>query len=439
MTAPTARPGLTTGADPEPSLGTADRPGPPPATGAPPSRDDPDRPPAPAEDRSRRAGDRLRALAPALVPLAAVLGALAVSTALASLAGATPAQAAAALWEGMVGTPYAIGSSVNVAAMLLLVATGFLVAHRAGLVNVGGEGQICVGAVAATAVGTALPPAVPAVVALPLVLLVAALGGAAWASVAAWLAVRRGVSEVITTLLLNFVGAAVLVLAVHEEALLRQPVTSSETLPQSSPLVDAAHLPLLGLPGSPATVGVVLALAAALVASVVLRRTATGVRLAAVGQSRAASLRLGLPVDRLRFTALSTAGATAGLAGGVLVASAPHVLDDGLSSGYGFSGLVVGLLARGSFAAAAGIATALGFLVSGGINLQLAAGVPASITQITESLVILGVAGTAIWAVRRPAGVRPRSRRRPQSHDRPRPGQRTLSHPSSAPTTEVAP
>ncbi|WP_251152308.1 hypothetical protein [Cellulosimicrobium sp. Marseille-Q4280] len=377
--------------------------------------------------------DRLLAARPVLVPLAAVLGALAVSTALAALAGATPAEAATALWEGMVGTPYAIGSSVNVAAVLLLVATGFLVAHRAGLVNVGGEGQICVGAVAATAVGTALPPAVPPVVALPLVLIVAALGGAAWASVAAWLAVRRGVSEVITTLLLNFVGAAVLVLAVHEEALLRQPVTSSETLPQSSPLVDAAHLPLLGVPGSPVTVGVVLALTGAVVAALVLRRTATGVRLAAVGQSRPASLRLGLPVDRLRFSALATAGAGAGLAGGVLVASAPHVLDDGLSSGYGFSGLVVGLLARGSFTAAVGIATGLGFLVSGGINLQLAAGVPASITQITESLIVLGVAGTAIWAVGR-AGAHVRrarlGRSRPPQPSSPAPRTTTTEVPS---------
>ncbi|WP_418274919.1 ABC transporter permease [Isoptericola jiangsuensis] len=373
--------------------------GPTPAAGPPPATTPPtpsSRPPA-----ARTLTVRLLDARPVLVPLVAVLGALAVSTGLAALAGATPVEAATALWDGMVGTPYAIGSSLNVAAVLLLVATGFLVAHRAGLVNVGGEGQICVGAVAATAVGTTLPAGVPALLALPLLLLAAAAGGAAWASIAAWLAVRRGVSEVITTLLLNFVGAAVLVLSVHEEALLRQPVTSSETLPQSAPLVEGTHLPLLGLPDSPATVAVVLALVGAAAGAFVLRRTATGVRLAAVGMSRPASLRLGLGVDRLRFSSLTAAGAAAGLAGGVLVASAPHVLDDGLSSGYGFSGLVVGLLARGSFTAAVGIATVLGFLTSGGINLQLAAGVPASITQILESLIILGVAGTAIWAVRR--------------------------------------
>ncbi|WP_402462266.1 ABC transporter permease [Isoptericola aurantiacus] len=384
--------------------------------------------PAPAAPSGPTWRDRLLDARPVLVPLTAVLGALAVSTGLAALAGATPAEAATALWEGMVGTPYAIGSSLNVAAVLLLVATGFLVAHRAGLVNVGGEGQIAVGAVAATAVGTSLPPSVPAAVALPLLLLAAAAGGAAWASIAAWLAVRRGVSEVITTLLLNFVGVAVLVLSIHSEALLRQPVTSSETLPQSSPLVEAAHLPLLGLPDSPATAAVVLALAGAVVGSVVLRRTATGVRLEAVGRSRPAARRLGVPVDRLRFSALTTAGATSGVAGGVLVASVPYVLDEGLASGYGFSGLVVGLLARGSFTAAVGIAAALGFLVSGGINLQLAAGVPASITQIAESLIILGVAGTAIWTVRRTTRTR-----------RPWWRSRTIGRTAAHPAPEVAP
>jgi len=393
-----------------------------------PGDDDGPAAPAPAAPAGPTWRDRLLDARPVLVPLAAVLGALAVSTGLAALAGATPAEAATALWEGMVGTPYAIGSSLNVAAVLLLVAAGFLVAHRAGLVNVGGEGQIAVGAVAATAVGTTLPATVPAAVALPLLLLAAAAGGAAWASIAAWLAVRRGVSEVITTLLLNFVGVAVLVLSIHEESLLRQPVTSSETLPQSSPLVDAAHLPLLGLPDSPATAAVVLALAGAVVGSVVLRRTATGVRLEAVGRSRPAARRLGVPVDRLRFSALTTAGATSGVAGGVLVASVPYVLDEGLASGYGFSGLVVGLLARGSFTAAVGIAAALGFLVSGGINLQLAAGVPASITQIAESLIILGVAGTAIWTVRRTTRTR-----------RPWWRSRTTGRTAARPAPEVAP
>ncbi|AQA23392.1 branched-chain amino acid transport system / permease component family protein [Rhodococcus sp. MTM3W5.2] len=91
------------------------------------------------------------------------------------------------------------------------------------------------------------------------VLLAAAAAGWVWAAIAAYLRVRRGTSEIITTLLLNFVGLALVLLMVHEPALLRQPVTSSETLPQSAPLSDPAQLPLLGIERSPATIALWIA------------------------------------------------------------------------------------------------------------------------------------------------------------------------------------
>ncbi|WP_052313849.1 ABC transporter permease [Nocardia thailandica] len=334
-----------------------------------------------------------------LTALAALLTAGTIGLILAALAGAAPADAVTALWDGMVGTNYAVGASLNVAATLMLVAAGFTIAHRAGLVNVGGEGQICAGGIAATAVGTTLTGA-PAAVTLPAVLAAAAAAGGAWAGIAAWLRVRRGTSEIITTLLLNFVGAALVLLVVHEPALLRQPVTSSETLPQSAPLTPAARLPLLGLERSPATVAVWLALGVAVAVAILLRRSVTGVRLDAVGRNADAAARLGLPVDRLRFLSLSAAGALSGLAGGLLVGTAPFVLAEGFSSGFGFSGLVVGLLARGSMTAVAAVSLLLGFLVSGGINLQLAAGVPASTVSVVESLLIVLIAGAAFWTTR---------------------------------------
>ncbi|AQA24630.1 branched-chain amino acid transport system / permease component family protein [Rhodococcus sp. MTM3W5.2] len=128
-----------------------------------------------------------------------------------------------------------------------------------------------------------------------------------------------------------------------------------------------------------------------------LRHTAVGVRLRSVGLNPDASARLGVRVDRLRFLSLSCAGAFAGLAGGILVATAPFILVEGFSSGYGFSGLVVGLLARGSMLAVVAVSLLLGFLVSGGINLQLAAGVPASTVSIMESLMIILIAGAVLW------------------------------------------
>ncbi len=310
--------------------------------------------------------------------------------------GASPAAAAKALWDGMFGTPYAFGTALNATAVLALIATGFTIAHRAGLVNVGAEGQLGLGGIAATAVGVNIPAGMPVGLGVSLILVAGFAAGAVWAGIAAWLRVRRGTSEVITTLLLNFVGLGLVTLVVHEAGLLRQPVTSIETLPQSEPLAASARLPLLGMTGSPATIAIGVALVAVVVTAIVLRRTVIGVRLRAVGLSEAAAARLGVRVDRLRFGALAVAGGLAGVAGAGLVATAPYILTEGFTSGYGFAGLVVGLLARGSLTAVAGIALAFGLLASAGINLQLAAAVPASSVQVVQSVLIILVAGAAI-------------------------------------------
>ncbi|MBB2943070.1 simple sugar transport system permease protein [Actinoplanes lutulentus] len=334
---------------------------------------------------------------PVFVGAVAAIVAACAGLLLAAGAGTSPAVAVDALVEGMTGTPYAIGSSLNTAAVLALIAAGFTVAYRAGLVNVGGEGQLCVGGVTGAAAGLALPQGVPGWIGVPVVLIAGFAGGAAWASIAGLLKAKRGTSEVITTLLLNFVGAGVLALAVHEEALLRQPVTSAETLPQSAPLPPGARLPLIGSIESPATLIVVLAVAAALIVALVLRHTPTGLRLTAVGHSPAASARLGLGVARLEVGGLAVAGGLAGAAGACLVATAPYVLAEHFSSGYGFTGLVVGLLARGSLTAVLAIALLFGLLTNGGINLQLAAGVPAASVQVVQSLLVLLIAASMIW------------------------------------------
>ncbi|WP_040795210.1 ABC transporter permease [Nocardia higoensis] len=339
----------------------------------------------------------LHARHPLVIASAALAVSAVVGLALAATAGADPASVVDALVEGTLGSPFAIGTSLNNAALLMLVAAGFTVAYRAGPVNVGGEGQICLGGIAATAVGVSVPDSVPLPVGLTVTLLAAVLAGAGWAAIAAWLRIRRGTSEIITTLLLNFVGLALVVLMVQEPSLLRQPMTSSETLPQSQPLSASAHLPLLGLHKNPATIAIVIAVIAVITVGIMLRHTATGLRLRSVGLSGTASARLGIPVDRTAFLGLTAAGGFSGLSGGLLVASAPFILADGFSSGFGFSGLVVGLLARGSMTAVIAVSLLFGFLVSGGINLQLAAGVPAATITVVQSVLIILIAGAAWW------------------------------------------
>lgn len=344
---------------------------------------------------------RVVAYHPATIAVAAILTACVAGLGLAAVAGAAPATAVSALVEGMVGAPYAIGKSLNTAAVLMLVGAGFALAYRAGLVNVGGEGQLCLGGIAATAVGTQLPESMPRVLGLTVVLLAAAVAGGAWAAIAAVLRVWRGTSEIITTLLLNFVALALVALMVQETWLLRQPVTSSETLPQSRPLTAPAQLPLLGLDRSPATAAIVIALVAVVAVAVIINRTATGLRLTALGLAPGSAARLGVPVGRALVLSLTTAGALSGVAGGLLVATAPFVLAAGFSSGFGFAGLVVGLLARGSMTALTAVAMLFAFLVSGGINLQLVADVPATTVSIMQSLIILMIAATAGWAALR--------------------------------------
>lgn len=339
----------------------------------------------------------LHARHPVVVALAAMGVAILVGLVLAAAAGAGPADVVDALVEGTLGSPFAIGTSLNNAALLMLVAAGFTIAYRAGLVNVGGEGQLCLGGIAATAVGVAMPVGMPMPIGVFATLTAAALAGAGWAAIAAGLRVKRGTSEIITTLLLNFVGLALVVLMVQEPSLLRQPMTSSETLPQSEPLAASAHLPLLGLAKNPATIAIVLAALLVAAVGIMLRHSAAGLRLSAVGLSGTASARLGVQVDRTAFLGLTTAGAFSGLAGGCLVTTAPFILADGFSSGFGFAGLVVGLLARGSMTAVAAVSLLFGFLVSGGINLQLAAGVPSSTITVVQSVLIILIAGAAWW------------------------------------------
>jgi ABC-type uncharacterized transport system permease subunit len=314
---------------------------------------------------------------------------------LAMASGASAGDTINALWNGMTGTPYAIGTSINRVAILVLVGLGFVIADRVGLVNVGGEGQLAMGALGATAVGTTVGTSMAQPIALPLILLAGAAAGGAFAALAGWLKVRRDTSEVITTLLLNFIGVGLVSLAVHQTALLRQPTTSAATLPQSEPMPVSAHLPLIGGVASPATGAIIVAGLVTLLAFIVLGATATGLRLRAVAATPAAAFRLGVPVDRLRLRAMTASGACAGLAGAMLVATAPFVLTDGITSGLGFTGLVVGLLGRGTLLGTFAAAVALGFLSTGGISLQLQAQVPASTVAIATSILVLCLAGAA--------------------------------------------
>jgi general nucleoside transport system permease protein len=190
--------------------------------------------------------------------------------------------------------------------------------------------------------------------------------------------------------------------SVQSEALLRQPVTSSSTLPESLPIPEATELPLLTAgSGLPLHVGVVLALAAAFAVSIVLGRSRNGLELLAVGQNELASKRAGLRVRTLTVLALAFSGALGGLAGAIMIQGDQHYLIAGFSSGFGFDGLVVGLLSRGSAIAILGFALLFGCLRSGGMAMEMSAAVPSAVVVVCQGLIVVATAAAAVLSRRR--------------------------------------
>jgi ABC-type uncharacterized transport system permease subunit len=305
----------------------------------------------------------------------------------------------AALWSGSLGSWYAFTSATLVRAVpLMLTGVAVAVAFRAGVLNIGAEGQLLAGAAAATVV-TLSPrdgPLASSVVIL-LALAASAVGGAAWASIAAFLRARFAVLEVISTIMLNFI-------ALHGVSLLvRGPLQEpTHAYPQSSTISDALHLPRIAGAGR-LHVGIVLALSVSLAAGWMVRRTAAGFRLIAAGESASvATTAGGIDVMATTTRAFLLSGALAGVAGGVELLGVTFALYENLSPGYGYTAIAVALLARLDPWRVALTAVLFGALEAGAGAMQRDAGVPSTLVAVIEAALILAVvAGGALR--RRPA------------------------------------
>ncbi|HMC55319.1 MAG: ABC transporter permease [Gemmatimonadetes bacterium] len=352
-----------------------------------------------AERRVDRMSAAMREAYRELAVVAAVVVAIGGAAALLLLAMGFPiAGGLTALWTGSFGSWYVFTSASLVRAVpLMLTGAAVALAFRGGVLNIGGEGQLLVGAAAAAAVALAMPSAtvtVPLVIAAAL--LAAALGGALWASVAAYLRARYGVLEVISTIMLNFV-------ALHLVSyLVRGPLQEpTHVYPQSATIVDALHLPRLPGAGRLHS-GFVVALTVAVAAGWMLRRTAAGFRLVAAGENPAAATSAGgidVRVTTARVFLLS--GALAGLAGGVEVLGVTFALYENISPGYGYTAIAVALLARLDPWRVVATAVLFGALEAGAGAMQRDAGVPSTLVSVIEAALILAVVATQSFRSRR--------------------------------------
>jgi len=328
---------------------------------------------------------RIQPLLPILSPLIAIVSALLVGAFLIMLAGANPIAAYTALFQESLSTYFGFGNTLTKMTPLLLTSLGVLVALRAGQFNIGGEGQIYLGALGSALVGLYFQ-GLPALIHVPLALLAGFAFGTVWGLIPGYLKAVRGVNEVITTLLLNYIAMNLVSYLVQNP--LKEPNAPS---PYSPLIAKSAQLPVI-LPGSLAHAGILLGLIAAGILWVLLVRSPLGYQIAAVGFNPIASRYGGISVERTIMLVMGLAGGMAGLAGATEVMGLKYRLFEVVSSGYGFDAIAIAFLSRGSILGV--VLTSLFFaaLRSGANVMQRSAGVPVTVVYAIQGLTVLFIA-----------------------------------------------
>jgi ABC-type uncharacterized transport system permease subunit len=321
----------------------------------------------------------------------ALLLSIGCAAALIALAGHNPLVAFAAIVEGAVGSPHQIGAALNRCTPYLLAGGGVAFCLRAGIINIGAEGQIAMGGAGAAAAAFAFSGA-PPVLAILAALTGGVLAGAAWAGLATAIHLGRNVHEVLATLLLNFIAILLVQqflagpLGQFGAGFLQSPLMPRETwLPR---LADFDAHP-----------GFLIAIVAAAALSFVLWRTPFGFALRVAGSSRRAAAYAGFSLPRLTWGAMLIAGALAGLAGGIEVLGVHRRLIEGFSLGFGFKAVTVALLGAMEPLAVVPAALFVGLLESGSLAMQRQIGVPSALVTVIEGMTMLFVLAAT---VRRP-------------------------------------
>jgi general nucleoside transport system permease protein len=301
--------------------------------------------------------------------------------------GAAPRDMAALLFEGTWGTSYGAGQVLFKATPLLFTGLAVDLALRAGLFNIGAEGQLAVASLTAGIVGSRLPAATPALIALPMTLSCAMLAGAAWALLPAVLKSRFGAHEVISTIMMNriadgFVGLVVGLVAIQGSV-------------RTADVVRGARMPRLdvlfsGFRGSAASFAIVLAVLGAIVVMLAYERTRFGREIGLVGKNARAMAAERVPVRARLAQALVLSGAIAGAASLGTVLGYKGYFEEGLGAGAGFGGVAVALLGRGTTIGLALAALLFGTLQQGGLALN--AHVPKELMDVLQAVVIFAVA-----------------------------------------------
>lgn len=324
-------------------------------------------------------------------PVIAILLALLISGGMVAIKGANPLLAYAALIKGAVGSVDGLANTAVRATPLILGGLSFSIAYQAGFFNVGVEGQMYIGALAATVLAI-LPLPIPSWLHILFTLLAAAAGGAIWAAIPAFLRAYRGISEIVVTIMLNFVAIYLVSYTVTTGGPLAKP---DAFFPQSPVISKSAELPIL-LKGSSLHAGFLIGILFCIITFLVLKFTTLGFRTRMVGANPSAAQYSGVNVKNHAFWIMILAGAVGGIAGAGEILGLRHALFDSFSGGLGYDGIAVGILANANPIGVIVSAIFFGGLRAGAALMQQQVGVETALTQIIQALAIFFLMGIGI-------------------------------------------
>jgi simple sugar transport system permease protein len=381
-------------------------------------------PPSPSPSSSekllqRAAPDRVQFEDLVIVPIfavivALVLGALTMLATNVSLP--TIGLSYVALLQGSVGSLNALSETLTAAAPLVLAGLGIALGFRAGMFNIGAEGQLLIGGMASVIVGFSLSD-LPMIIHLPLALLAGAVAGGLYASIAGWLRAATGAHEVISTIMLNLIAFRLV------DYLLRLPIIqkTGRADPISKSVLDSAELPRLLEwldPNLRVHAGIFLVLAAVFIVHWILFKSTIGFEFRASGENPDAARYAGMRSGLIIVLVMAFAGGLAGLAGANQVLGVLDRVTPGFSAGIGFNAIAVALLGRSHPVGVLLAGLLFGALEAGGRQMQVSAGVSIDLIAIIQALIIVFIAAPLLVRTVFPWGFRrPETSSRSKSHD----------------------
>ncbi|NPV75335.1 MAG: ABC transporter permease [Anaerolineae bacterium] len=320
----------------------------------------------------------------AWTPFAAIPIALLLGGGVLLLAGYNPITAYEAMWQGAFKDKTAFTEVLIKATPLMFIGAGLAVAFKCSIWNIGAEGQFYAGAVMATVVGIYLGD-LPRFILMPLVLIVGVIGGALWGMIPAYLKNRFGASEVVTTIMLNYVAIYI------TGYLVTGPMIETKGMfPQTPKISAAAWLPRF-FPPTRLHIGFIIAVLLAIILYIVIFKTSIGYTIRAVGINPIAARYAGINVRKNILLAMAISGGAAGLAGSVEVAAISYRLYQLISPGFGFDGIAVSLLVNNNPLGVIFSGFLFGALRSGAEVMMMTAKVPSVLVYFIQGLVILSV------------------------------------------------